>query len=67
MTFGEMLWLFFGAVIGVTAAYAIPYGTVFIARLMRARNSTAPAPSTPAPERVSDTSKPRISDENLSS
>ena len=67
MAFGEVLWLLFGAVIGVTTAYAIPYGMTLIARLMRPRNSAAAASSTPAPERVSDAPKPRTSDEDLSS
>src|SRR5688572_28224768 len=64
VTFGEMLWLLFGALIGATAAYAIPYAIGLIARLMRPRNSSASAPSTPAPERAADVPKPRISDRN---
>ena len=62
MTLGDMLWLLFGAVLGAAAAYAIPYGISLVARLTRSHNSAAVAPSTPAPERVSDASEPRISD-----
>ena len=62
VTLGEMLWLLFGAVLGAAAAYAIPYGITLVGRLTRSHGSAMVPPSTPAPERVADASKPSVSD-----
>jgi hypothetical protein len=41
VSFGEMSWLLFGAVLGGAPTYAIPAAITLIARLMRYRRSAA--------------------------
>jgi hypothetical protein len=54
VSFGEMSWLLFGAVLGGAPTYAIPAAITLIARLMRYRRSAArQRPALPAPERAS--------------
>jgi hypothetical protein len=62
VTFGEMSWLLFGAVLGGAPAYAIAAAITLIERLMRSRISAAAPPSTPARERALYALKLRVSD-----